>query len=348
MEPLNLAIRTLFSEFLEAVFHRQSIETDLQHHGTYISKTVKGKKYWYLQHYENGQTVQKYFKPSTQENDTLVLTKRADQKQQRKLLQQLIRSEIKMSVMLKRAGIPSLDSKTASLMTALSGPFLTKGAILIGSHAFAAYCGILGTPFESTLLKTQDIDIAFDKEIQVIGNPITLLDALKGADPSTREVPGLSHKYPPNTFMTSSGVRVDIVAPLVGKPKGGVRIKGLVGVAAEPLRFLDFLIDGPIRAVMIGPKGGIPVYIPDPVRFALHKLIVSQYRPTSEAAKRAKDLAQAAQLIEVCALERTADLTVTYQEITKRGPQWKKAVQSALAQLPAHIHLKELLTRPPT
>lgn len=337
MEQLNLPIRTLFSEFLEAAFHRQKIEFDLQNHGTYTRKTVKGKKYWYLQHYKRGQAVQKYFGPSTPENDKTVLAKRADQKQQRKLLQQLLRSEMKMAVMLKRAGIPSLDSATASLITAMSGPFLTRGAVLIGSHAFSAYCGILGTPFESVLLKTQDIDVAFNKSIEVTGDPVNLLDVLKKTDPNVREVPGLSHKYSPSTLIASSGVRIDIMAPLVGKPRVGIRVKGLAGVTAEPLRFLDFLIAEPIKAVLIGPKGGIPVHVPDPVHFALHKLIISRYRPTTETAKRAKDLAQAGQLLEACALEKTADLKVAYRDILKRGPKWKKLLQDAITSLPAHV-----------
>lgn len=323
MEELNLAIRTLFAEFQEVVNSRHRVETELYEQGTFAKKTVKGKPYWYLQRYVNGQAVQKYFGPADAQNEKIVVQKREDQKKQRKFLKQLTHSENKIATLLRRAGIPSLDSKSAAVIELLSA----SGSVLVGSHAFSAYCGMLGVLFEHNLLKTADIDMAFDNSIEALAKPVNILDALRKIDPAFREIPGLSHKYPPHSFISSSGIRVDILAPLVGKPKPSIKISNILGAAAEPLRFLDFLIKYPVKAVLIGPKGGIPVIVPDPTRYALHKLIISSCRSVSDTSRRTKDLAQAHQLLDVCAKERKTDLLVVYEEVVKRGPKWRKLVQ---------------------
>lgn len=326
MEELNLAIRTLFSEFQETVYSRRKIETELYERGTFAKKTVKGKPYWYLQRYVNGQAVQKYFGPSDAQNNKIVAQKRDDQQKYKKLLEQLISSENKITTLLRRSGIPSLDSKTAAVIESLSA----SGSVLVGSHAFAAYCGMLGILFEHNLLKTADVDIAFDNSIEALSKPMNILEVLRKSLPDFREVPGLSNKYPPHSFVSASGIRVDILAPLIGKPRPSIKIRNVLGAAAEPLRFLDFLIKDPVKAVLIGPKGGIPVIVPDPVRYALHKLIISSYRSASDTSKRTKDLTQAHQLLDVCLKERKTDFLMAYKEVVKRGPKWKKLVQENL------------------
>jgi hypothetical protein len=71
-----------------------------------------------------------------------------------------------------------------------------------------------------------------------------------------------------------------------------------IGFAATPLRFMAYLIGGiPQRALYVGPYA-VAVTVPDPGRFAIHKIVVSQERAAAFAAKARKDLEQAAQLVE--------------------------------------------------
>ena len=74
----------------------------------------------------------------------------------------------------------------------------------------------------------------------------------------------------------------------------------LGGAAALPLRFLDYLIYEPIRAVLLHGTG-VPVLIPSPERYAIHKLIVGsrQKEDRSATAKGSKDRLQARSIIEV-------------------------------------------------
>jgi hypothetical protein len=61
---------------------------------------------------------------------------------------------------------------------------------------------------------------------------------------------------------------------------------------------MDFLIDGPVRAVLLH-KAGIAVTSPNPARFAIHKLALSQARRAAgDLTKHRKDLAQASELIQ--------------------------------------------------
>jgi len=55
---------------------------------------------------------------------------------------------------------------------------------------------------------------------------------------------------------------------------------------------------------MAGPRSGVLVNVPQPVRYAIHKLIVATRRIPSAAAKARKDIEQAAALIRVLAKDR--------------------------------------------
>jgi hypothetical protein len=130
-------------------------------------------------------------------------------------------------------------------------------------------------------------------------------------------------------------LRVEFLTPnrggeeLSGKP---AKMPALGGAGAVPLRFLDFLIHDPIRTVMLH-KGGIPVLVPDPCRFAVHKLIVAARRP-SGSQKDLKDLAQSDQLAAALqAVGRTDDLREMFAEARERGPAWREALDASLARM---------------
>jgi hypothetical protein len=99
--------------------------------------------------------------------------------------------------------------------------------------------------------------------------------------------------------------------------------------------YLDFLIYQPVRAIVLyGP--GIPVLVPAPERFAIHKLIVASRRSTHDdgMSKGRKDRAQAAELIEVMAAQRNhAAIADAYMEAWDRGPHWRDAIRTSIDQL---------------
>lgn len=116
-----------------------------------------------------------------------------------------------------------------------------------------------------------------------------------------------------------------------GPDRGTVtRLKALQG-DAQLLRYLDFLIYGEINAVALHGIG-VPINVPAPERYAIHKLIVSRLRIATAAsqAKSRKDLAQSEALLEVLLEDRPDELQEVWNEALRRGRKWKeKLLQSA-------------------
>jgi hypothetical protein len=95
----------------------------------------------------------------------------------------------------------------------------------------------------------------------------------------------------------------------------------LGGASAIPLRYLDYLIHEPIRSVMLF-KGGVPVTVPAPERFAIHKLIAAAVR-RADSGKSSKDIAQAEQIIQAMLPRRSFALREAWMEAWTRGTAWR-------------------------
>jgi len=63
---------------------------------------------------------------------------------------------------------------------------------------------------------------------------------------------------------------------------------------------MSFLLEETVPTIAFDRKHIALVNVPDPIRFAIHKLLVSQIRPMAFRAKAAKDIAQASTILEVC------------------------------------------------
>jgi len=100
------------------------------------------------------------------------------------------------------------------------------------------------------------------------------------------------------------------------------------------------LIYQPVEAVALH-GGGVLVNVPEPSRFAVHKLIVSRVR--SEVPKRAKDLWQASCLLTVQLRQDKHGLIDAFAEALARGPKWIQNVQKGVESLDADLR-EELRT----
>lgn len=335
MEHIDLAVRTLFQEFQESVLKRTDLERSLKQAGTYTRKKIRGNEYWYLQRYLGGKIIQEYLGASTPRLKEKILKEREASFQDRALLKQMLKDESRRGAMLRRGGLPSADPFTACVLERLAEKkLIDEKGILIGSYAFQTYSGMLGVLFESELLRTQDIDVVRESNVEIaVSDIVDLQELLEKGKRHFRAVPSFSAKGFSSSFLGPRGIRIDLLTPLIGKPRGVMRVPGIINAGAQPLRFLDFLIQDPIRTVLIQPKGGIAVTVPSPARYAVHKLIVSQYRAQTELAKRRKDLLQAAQLITALNEENPEELKEALQEAKKRGNKWKRAIEKSLASM---------------
>ncbi|WP_328757294.1 GSU2403 family nucleotidyltransferase fold protein [Fuscibacter oryzae] len=113
----------------------------------------------------------------------------------------------------------------------------------------------------------------------------------------------------------------------------GLRPLAALGVTAQALRHLNYLIADPIPAAVLY-RSGVLVQIPRPERFAIHKLIVAERRSGRDRIKALKDLAQAALLIEALAQDRPDDLRDAHQDALSRGPKWRDPIAASVEKLP--------------
>lgn len=115
--------------------------------------------------------------------------------------------------------------------------------------------------------------------------------------------PSTSYQVRGNEF------KVDFVTSLKHNepPKEGSSYITELKTYAHKLRFIGFLLENTQKAVVLN-KTVILVNVPDPARFALYKLAISGKRPAVDQINSRKDLAQAAQLIEVLLAARPGDL----------------------------------------
>jgi hypothetical protein len=212
--------------------------------------------------------------------------------------------------------------------------------VLVGTLAYQSFPALLGMRLSNRAAATQDVDIAQFPSIAVAveDQMDPFIDVLKQADASFRPVPHINDPVASTVFQNASGFRVDVIAAhrgsedQTGRP---VRMPALSGASAEPLRFMDYLIREPQRSVILHGSG-IAVTVPEPERFAVHKLIIATRRRDDAAGrlKSQKDVMQAGEIIAAVAYagrkERLAQLLA---EARERGPAWRDAIAASATRL---------------
>jgi len=146
-------------------------------------------------------------------------------------------------------------------------------------------------------------------------------------------MPGLDPRQASTSFkVRGRDLSVDFLTPdrSRGRNTEPVALPHL-GIAAQPLYGLDYLIGEAVDAAIIGGSG-IRVNVPTPGRFAFHKLWVAATRPSSETAKSRKDIRQAVQILDVLAADRPHDITSAYKVLLGR-PKILKVVNAQLKRV---------------
>jgi hypothetical protein len=262
--------------------------------------------YWYLQH-TLPQPKKRYYLGA----ETAELLARIEQQKARwavgKVDAAVLERQVSMAIAAGCVGITYRAYKVLNA-AAQSGLF-RAGGVLVDSYAFLAIGNMLGVTWRRDTTVTQDIDLAGSPECMMAvpddGEP--LRDTIMAADDTLLEVPMLDPRNPSTSFhVRGKDFRVDLITPMHGKGEG-VKYVAPIKSYAQPVRFLDFILEDTQKAVLL-LKAGVVVNVPNPARFALHKLVVAQRRPVAEAAKARKDVLQAVQII-VCLLDqRPGDL----------------------------------------
>jgi hypothetical protein len=327
---LPLTAQTVYAELVDLCSADQ-FGADFPPTGTFVAVTVKNRRYWYYQTStkdRKGRQHKRYVGPDNQQTAKLIERHghiKSSYKERRAIV-----------AALRAFGLSGPLGETGKILRGLAdhGVFRLR-ACVIGTIAYQTYQSILGVKLPLPSMQTNDLDLAQSHAISVAiaadGQTPPILDILHGIDASFRAVPALHHPGVAANYVNDRNYRVEILTDSRGPNLDTPIALPALQTHAQPMRYLGYLLYSSIPAVILY-NGGVLVNVPQPARYGIHKLIVSQVRAETST-KRSEDLFQASALFDAIAERRSPDLADAWREAYDRGPRWRKPLMAALAQL---------------
>ena len=239
---------------------------------------------------------------------------------------------------LAKLGFQVADNKAAATVAVLyNHGIFQAGAVLIGSHAFAVLLNGLGV--RAVGYMTEDVDIAREHQLALHEVPPGgVLDILRETGISFVEVPALERGAPSTSFKQAGTARlhVDLLVPSSGATYPVIAVPELKAHATG-LPFLAYLLRKTHMSTLLSRHGAIPVRVPDPARFAVHKLLVAKLRMT-HLGKAGKDLQQACTLLAMLGEHRSGDIEAACAELPKSADVHLRKVLPDAERVLAAVH----------
>lgn len=314
---------------------------DVSHlQGSFATKKVRGTTQWYFAFREPDQRVRQiYVGPDSP--DVRALVERARAAAPVDNLKPLAKSATSL-------GNATVQRKHLSVVLRLNEfGFFRTGGVLVGTHAFLAYANQLGLHWVGSD-QTADVDFAHAGRNVSIALPADV-DSTPHAALTTMEegfLPLVQYRGQAGASYRKKDepeFQIDFLTPKTGRGDDPIHIEHL-DVALQPLRFMEFSLEGIEQATLFDPTGRcVVVSLPAPARYAVHKLLVVGERSGAFRAKIAKDVAQAASLIEYFANADPDPLHVAWQDARARGPGWRKRADEGLKALRTFAPLQAAL-----
>lgn len=219
---------------------------------------------------------------------------------------------------LRLFGYQRAGRTTAAVLAALYNHGLFRaGLTLVGSHAYGALLNEYG--ISAPAYSTQDIDLARRQPLQIVlPAELDFQHILGDSGLEFVPVPGMPSRQPSGSFKIpgADALSVDLLVP--GRTLGRVVPVDDLRAHAQEVPFLDFLLNAPVEAIALGPNHVVPVRVPAPERFVLHKLLSSQARQ-ADRDKIRKDLEQAAVLAAAIEEDTPGILRDTFAKVPASG-----------------------------
>lgn len=335
MERIGGETVTLYADLRERLEMFEAMRNIASISGEFTTKTVKGCLYHYFQTTLTSGRTQIYIGPDSEEICRLIEERKfgakdvsADEKMFQRLGSQVI-----------AGGVTTIMPDMARIIKRLADSGVFKlGGVMVGTVAYQILGPHLGVVWDGGSRMTQDIDLAGDTRI-AIAVPDLQADVpgiIESMQMGFFPVPRLSHKEPSTSYaIRGKTLRIDLLTPARRGVTAPVFLRRL-NASATPLKYLDYLIEEPINAVMISGNPCL-IKVPQPARYALHKLIVSQERDATAADKKRKDILQAVNMLALLRDDRPGDIERARIALIKRGVTWAKKLESACKE--AHIDL---------
>ena len=328
--------QTLYSELSERLRVMEAARSFASLTGSFTKKPVRGADYWYFKTSAGPAGQREYFVGADNAQTRTVMAAyaagRAEIGADREQVERLC-------AMLRQGGAMLTDAPSARVVSGLAAAGVFRvGAVLVGTHAFITLGNVLGVRWTSAM-RTQDIDLAATRVLHVAvpQSEVDLPSTLDALNMGFLPVPGLNPRHAETSFkVRGRELRVDLLTPARG-PRDGTPVSiARLKAAAQPLELLDYLIEEQLPATLVN-GGATLVNVPDPARFALHKLIVSGRRQAFEQTKAGKDRQQAAEIISVLYEDRRGDLGLAVKSLKQRAAVWAARLRRELGRLPEEL-----------
>jgi hypothetical protein len=320
-KELSLSAQTAYSEIFDQS-RANAIDSLAALSGSFHTRVIKNKRYVYFAYRDfNGAGKMIYVGPEDARVMELIDKFRLEKSHQT------------LSVLVQSAqvlGCQGMMSKPFKMTQQLANyGFFKAGGVLVGTHAFLAMGNMLGVRWDSGN-KTLDVDFAHAGKKVSIALPanlnLSVHDALTSLEMGLLPIQqfsgkaGAQYRNPQDPEL-----RIDFLTAM-GREKENVVVNHL-GLALQPLKFMEFSLEGTTQAVVMGRSDACLVNIPAPERFAMHKLIVYGERKAAERIKSVKDVAQAAALVSWhFANGMEHKIAEAWADAVSRGPGWRTRI----------------------
>jgi len=236
--------------------------------------------------------------------------------------------------MLRRTGLAAPHRTIGATLDAISHAGLFRsGAVLVGTAAYMMSEPLVGRKLPEPTLMTGDLDLATANLALKAEQPERLETIIKRGDPTFEPVLQTRPKEPPSRFRTADGFLLDLITPTRRRSDRNPMPMDELDAGAAPLQYLEWLITDPVATVALW-GAGVPINIPQPARFAVHKLILAQKRDAGSRLKRQKDLAQADALIDALQSHDPYALDDALADAAGRGRAgWREPLHRSLIEL---------------
>ncbi len=329
MEHLPPSVTVQYSELMQNCIHPVSDGSNI----SFKAKVINGKRYWYL-YISLGSSRREHY---LGEESVELLDRIADEREAWESNTDDRGLRARLVSMLIAGGMEATPRDQGKVLALLerSGVFLAGGT-LVGTVAFKTYANMLGVKWPRAQA-TQDIDLAVDNALRLAlprhRFPVPLTQIILESGLGFFEVPALDRKRPSTSYqIRGREFRIDVLAPMRGRETARPVRLDIFDTYAQPVRFLQYLLDDLQAAVLLSGHG-ILVNVPSPARYAIHKCVVSQMRAPAFATKGSKDLDQAELLFEVMAAERPGDIVLALEAAESMGKSFLDRFRTGLERL---------------
>ena len=280
--------------------------------GKIRKKRINGEEYYYLRYRRGDKVTDEYI---GKEIPSELLEKLQKRKAIEKKLKE-VREAIKFLTHSQReiGGIELTEPLKEFLRIMTKEKMWNEGIEIVGAWCFALYQKFL--PIRKYPLKTVDILIPYPYK----GKAFNLSDYLK-------QLGFEEHINPDHSvYYTGFGIKIEFLAPQLGKGRGESPFIRKLGISPQMLRFMNLLF---MESFELSISKGIKVRVPAPAAFMLHKILIADRR--KESGKMEKDLRQAIYTAEFI-LKTPSEYQKLINLVSEIPRSWKKRIQKTLNQ----------------